>query len=431
MTINELRRQRGDAYAEMDNLVLSSEGRTMTAVEIQKYEEFKEKFDRAGGAIEALDPTGATAPRDLSGDIPDIAESFSGSRPAYDPLKDKRTTGGVPVLRSAQRLSNLPPTDGSPPEPSVNLDTIVRSLVTGDWSKVPVEERAMSIGTPSAGGFAVPEALSSRIIDRARNQARVLQAGALTVPMESNTLKLARVVGDPTAAWKVENAQASASDMTLEAVTFTVRTLISIVKASVELVEDADQIDDTIESALASALSLELDRVSLRGSGTAPEPRGIRNQTGVTIQSLGANGATPTYANFSTAVQTVRENNGEPNAAIIAPRTAGTLDRLVDSTGQPLRAPTSYEELRILTSAQIPVNLTQGTSVDTSEAYVGDWSSLLIGVRRSITIEVSRQASTGGESAFDRLQVHIRAYLRADVQLSTPAHFVVMTGLRP
>jgi len=55
----------------------------------------------------------------------------------------------------------------------------------------------------------------------------------------------------------------------------------------------------------------------------------------------------------------------------------------------------------------------------------------MIGVRRSITIEVSRQATTGTDSAFDRLQVHIRAYLRADVQLSTPAHFVVMTGLRP
>jgi HK97 family phage major capsid protein len=282
----------------------------------------------------------------------------------------------------------------------------------------------MSIGTPSAGGFAVPEALSSRIIDRARNQARVLQAGALTVPMETNTLAMARVAGDPTAAWKVENAQASASDMTLEAVTFTARTLISIVKASVELMEDADQIDDTIEAGLASALALELDRAALRGTGTAPEPRGIRNQTGVTVTgSIGA----PNYGDISTAVQTIRVANGEPNAYILSARDAGTLDRLADTTGQPLQPPPSVAELRQLVTNQIPTNLGAGTNE--SEIYVGDFSSLLIGVRRSITIEVSRQATTGTDSAFDRLQVHIRAYLRADVQLAVPAHFNVLTGV--
>jgi len=427
MNIYELRRAKGDAFSEMENISLTAEGRTMTAAEIARWESFREKYDRAVGAIDVLDPQGKTAPVDLRDLVPDIY----GSQSAHDSLTDKRTTAGIPVLRPEQRMSALPTSDGSSSQPSVNLDTIVRASITGDWSKVPPEERTMSIGTPAAGGFLVPEGLSSRIIDRARNQARVLQAGAATVAMDASTLKLARVVGDPTAAWKVENGAASASDMTLEAVTFIAQTLISIVKASVELVEDADQIDDTIEAGLASALALELDRAALRGSGTAPEPRGIRNQSGVVIQSLGANGATPTYANFSTAVQTIREANGSPNAAIVAPRTAGTLDRLVDSTGQPLRAPSSFEELRILTSAQIPVNLTQGTSTDTSEAYVGDWSSLMIGVRRSITIEVSRQSTVGTDSAFDRLQVHVRAYLRADVQLAQPSHFVVMTGLRP
>ncbi len=47
-----------------------------------------------------------------------------------------------------------------------------------------------------------------------------------------------------------------------------------------------------------------------------------------------------------------------------------------------------------------------------------------------LTIEVSRQATTGGESAFDRLQVHIRAYLRADMGVAQPSHFVVITGIR-
>jgi hypothetical protein len=43
------------------------------------------------------------------------------------------------------------------------------------------------------GGHLVPTALSSRVIDLARNQARVFQAGAITVPMGAQTLKLAKV----------------------------------------------------------------------------------------------------------------------------------------------------------------------------------------------------------------------------------------------
>lgn len=431
MNIRELRQERADAWAEMQNITLRAEAedRRLTSAEVKDWERFEARLNAATDELKVAEGNAQHARGGTTG--PDLAE-FSGPR-AFDPMKDKRTTSGTPILRSSDRLAALPTTDGSPAEPSVNLDTIVRATITGDWSKVPPEERAMSIGTPSAGGFAVPEALSSRIIDRARNSARVLQAGALTVPMDTNTLKLARVVGDPTAAWKVENAQATASDMTLEGVTFTARTLISIVKASVELVEDAEQIDDTIEGALAEALSLELDRAALRGSGTAPEPRGIRNQTGVTIDSatFGANGAAPTNYDFlSNAVQTIRAANGEPNAVIFAPRTAGELDRLKDTTNQPLRPPSSFEDLRKLVTAQIPINLTVGSNSDTSEVYVGQWNELLIGVRRSITIEVSRQASTGGESAFDRLQVHIRAYLRADVQLSQPSHFVVVTGIR-
>ena len=45
-----------------------------------------------------------------------------------------------------------------------------------------------------------------------------------------------------------------------------------------------------VARSFAGQLAVELDR-PLRGSGTAPEPRGILNQTGVTLTSHGANGS--------------------------------------------------------------------------------------------------------------------------------------------
>ena len=62
-------------------------------------------------------------------------------------------------------------------------------------------------------------------------------------------------------------------------------------KISRELLEDSINIGDILTGALANALALELDRVALLGSGTAPEPRGIFNTSGILSQSQGDNGA--------------------------------------------------------------------------------------------------------------------------------------------
>jgi HK97 family phage major capsid protein len=80
------------------------------------------------------------------------------------------------------------------------------------------------------------------VIDLARNATRVLQAGATTVPMTAQTLKLARLTGEGTPAWKTENAAITAADMTFDSVIFTARTLVRLVTLSVELFEDADNL---------------------------------------------------------------------------------------------------------------------------------------------------------------------------------------------
>ncbi len=55
---------------------------------------------------------------------------------------------------------------------------------------------------------------------------------------------------------------------------------------------------------------------------------------------MGTNGATPTnFDLFVTAIESVRAANWEPNAALYSPRTAGTMSRLKDTTGQPMRQP--------------------------------------------------------------------------------------------
>ena len=340
-----------------------------------------------------------------------------------DPSGGGEAPDALRVLQPTDRLA----TKDAP----FGVGDMLRGIVLGDWSRADVGVKTMSGGSNAGGGYMVPDPLATRVIDKARNAAVVMQAGALTVPMPSSTLRIARVEGDPTAGWKSENSAATASDITLGQVTLTARTLVAYVKSSVELIEDASEIQNTIENALAAALALELDRVALRGSGSAPEPRGILNTSGIHTQT--AVGTPSSYVAFAdTPTRTLRESNAPgPFAFVAAPRTFTSLESLVTGiSGDKTRLapPPAWEAFRRFSTNQIPTNLGVGT--DESEAYIGDFSQMLVGIRQSLVIEASREATQGGDNAFAQMQVHIRAYLRADVALAQPSHFVVLSGIK-
>jgi HK97 family phage major capsid protein len=314
-----------------------------------------------------------------------------------------------------------PPAEGE----RLSFDRYLRGIVTGNWDGAE-HERALSEGTLTAGGHLVPTPLSSRVIDLARNATRVFQAGAITVPMTAQTLKLARLTGEGTPAWKAENAAITAADMTFDAVTFTARTLVRLVTLSVELFEDADpSSEDLIARSFAAQVALELDRVALRGSGTAPEPRGVLNTSGITTTTHGANGAAiANYDFWLDAKGVVMGNNFEPNAHIQAPRSSVSLSKLKEATTNAYLAPPA-NMLPMLATKQVPINLTVGTSTDCSEVYTGDWSQLMVGIRTDFQLLFLRERFVA-----DNLQYAFLAYLRADVQLAQPSAFVVDTGVR-
>jgi HK97 family phage major capsid protein len=310
-------------------------------------------------------------------------------------------------------------------EPAPSFDKFLRGIATGNWDGAE-HERALSEGTLTAGGHLVPTPLSARVIDLARNATRVFQAGGITVPMTAQTLKLARLTSEGTPAWKSENAAITDADMVFDSVTFTARTLTRLVKLSVELFDDSDpSAEDVIARSFAAQVALELDRVALRGSGTAPEPRGVLNQSGVTITTHGANGAAITNYDFwLDAKGVVLGNNFEPNAHIQAPRSSTSLSKLKEATTNAYLAPPA-NMLPMLATKQIPINLTVGTSTDCSEIYTADWSNLLIGIRTEFQLLFLRERFLA-----DNLQYAFLAFLRADVQLAQPSAFVVDTGVR-
>lgn len=322
----------------------------------------------------------------------------------------------------------------------LSLGRLVKAKVTGNWRDAQAELRALGGSSDVLGGTLVPFPLAGDVIDLARNQTVVLQAGATTVPMTSSTLAIARLNSDPGIGWKVENQPANFSDATFGLVRLSARTLMALCSASVELVEDASNLDTVLKNALAKVLALELDRAALRGDGSAAAPLGVKNVQlglpgGVQLIDLGTNGAqfttTTTFTQFSQAMQLILTKNGIPRTAIFAPRTWGTIDKFQNTVQDALEQPESFKSLQKLITNQIPITNTKGSSNVSSEAYVGDFNQMLLGMRTELNIEVTRVGGDSSGSAFRNLSVWLRAYLRADVVLARPEHFCVIDGIIP
>jgi HK97 family phage major capsid protein len=413
--VDDLRTQRAAARTAADEILTraATEGRDLSAEEAAAHQGHVVAEREAVDRLEELHAAELAEVRAAGTRQP------AGPAPVREPVLQRTDS----VEAWCQTRGLIQPPDAGQPAPS--FDKFLRGIVSGDWTDAP-QERQLSEGTLTAGGHLVPTPLSARVIDLARNATRVFQAGAVTVPMTSATLKLARLTSEGSPAWKSENAAITAQDMVFDSVTFTARTLVRTIKLSVELFEDADpSSEDVIARAFAGQMAVELDRVALLGTGTPPEPRGILNQTGVTLTSHGANGTAITnYDWWLDAVGAVRAANFEPNAHVQAPRSSTSLSKLKEATTNAYMAPPP-SMLPMLTTKSIPINVTTGTSTDTSYVFTGDWSQLMVGIRTKFNLRF-----LGERFLADDLQYAFLAYLRADIQLAQPNAFVVDSGVR-
>ena len=421
-SIAELRAQ-ARTYSETAANILTGaqrEKRNLTPDEQKTFDGLMSKIDALKATI-----TRADTLRDLQADLAKPFGPSPGGGDGYVRRGELRP-GEVRTFKPKEKFAEAP-YDGP------GLGLFLRGITSGNW-KGAEELRAMSEGTLSQGGYLVPQPLAQRTIDLVRSRTRVMEAGAITVGMTEQTLKMARLTQDVTAAWKVENAPMTFSDAAFDSVQFNAQVLIAGAKLSVELVEDAYNIDKIVERSISLALALELDRVALYGSGAAPEPKGVKNQSGVTTVSYTPPNGAPLldYSQLSKAISVLLQKNFEgPFGAILNPRTIGDLDNLQDTLHQPMRQPPLVTALEKFPTSQVRKDLTYGTSSNASDIFIAQWDQLMIGIRDLLVMEVSRQASDASSSAFSNLQYWIRAFLRADVALQHPAAFYVLTGVTP
>ncbi len=369
-------------------------------------------------------PELATQQRELADRVMMLEQK--GSRRAEDADTRQRLddgpVNGMTMLRTAAEFKSYFRT-GEPTR--VGIGDFLRGLA--GMSTTAAATKALSVGTDTAGGFAVPRATFGDIMAALVPNSALLQAGTPVIPLgDAKTTTTAVVNTIPTAAWRLENGVIAESDPTFRAVVATPQSLSFRFRVSRELLADAPNMNQALEIVIAQALAKELDRAGLRGSGTAPEPRGILNTAGVYVVGSGTNGAAgPGFDTIiSTLTNILQQDAPMPTAAIMSPRSRIRIAAGVDTTGQPKQKPDILNAMQLLSSSQVPNNLTVGTSSDCSELFIGNFSCMALRMRETVSIQMLNElyAENG--------QIGFVGHVRADVSVFYPAAFAVVTGLR-
>lgn len=288
----------------------------------------------------------------------------------------------------------------------------LRAMVRGPQSAV--ERRALSEGTDSAGGYTVPHVVMAPMIDRMRAASVVMRAGALTIPITSDSASFAKVATDPVPGWRAENDAVAESDPTFANVPFAPKSLMVMVRLSRELLEDSINIETALPDVIAKAMATELDRVALMGTGSGNQPRGVANFSGLTPSGYTA----LELANYVPLVRmrtALRTANSDATAFIMSPRDEGALAEKLDGDGNPLIIPPAIASTPRLATTSIPTNL--GDDDDESLILAGDWSRLMVGIRSELRIEILK------ERYADYHQYAFVAHLRADIAAEHEAAF--------
>jgi HK97 family phage major capsid protein len=334
------------------------------------------------------------------------------------------THGTVYELDAATKMADVLPPEKTP---EVSLERWLAATVAGEKCgdaealEYAREQKQMVTTTT---GVLIPGEYISDWIDLLRSNMVLNGAGMRTVTMLQKTQTHSAVTADPTASWHTEAGSISAANPTFAARTLTAHTLVTRCTASVELAQDSPDFGNQLAAVMSRAMAVELDRVGLLGSGTPPEPRGIRNTSGRnTVTGVGV----PTdYSKMIEGVGKLLASNvsleDATRVAIMAPAIWATFEGLatgIASDKTQLARPKSLENTRFLVTGSIPE-----TSPQTYTTFLGDFRDLVLGIRREASIEMLKLDTYAGN-----LVLEFVGYLRADYMLARPASFCTLEGM--
>lgn len=294
---------------------------------------------------------------------------------------------------------------------SYSFGKALRASITGDWKDAGLELEASRAVAKALGqesrGFYVPhdilkrdvtvggtgtnivatDTLAGSFIDMLRNKSALMGLGARTLTGLAGNVSIPKQTGGASAYWVDEAGNTTASDMTLSNIGLSPKTVSAKTGYSRQmLLQGNPSVDALVMSDLAMALSLEIDRAGVAGTGLSGQPTGILNTTGIGAVDTSTGMSYAKAVEFETAIKS-------QNADL------STLSYLTNASSAGLlktrEKVSGYPQYLLENGAMNGYGVAVSNQIADDTVLFGDFSQLIIALWGGLDIITDRDATNG------------------------------------
>lgn len=298
------------------------------------------------------------------------------------------------------------------------LGNVIKGMVTGQWNDMNLKNAV----TTTATGVLIPDMLSAKVIDLARDMSLFTNAGVPVVPMDSNNMTISRIKNDPILGFKAEGQEGKNGSFELDSVKLEAKTVYGYAYITLEAINSSQNLDAIVRQVFAQAMANTIDKAFLYGEKDSKgqqadyAPTGIMNDSDV--NSVVATNAG--YDDFIKAIGKIRKSNGNPTVYGINADTEEKLGLLKDADGKYLEKPKSVQILTEIVSNQLNSDEAEG-----NDAIVFDPNALLVGIQNNIQIKIIEDSE-----CLKKGLVGFQIYSMLDCKSVQPKHICKITGIK-
>lgn len=336
-----------------------------------------------------------------------------------------------------------------------SFHALIKAHYTQDWKDAEYEKEVLdttkksaNASSGSAGGFLIPEEVSSDIVQLAIANTPILQMGVTQLNGLVGDLSIPKITGRPQGYWTGENGVPTEGNTAFGELKLNPKRLSAYSKVSDRLILQTRGVaEQIIREELANSMALSMEEGLIRGTGGENQPRGLSTfHSGMTASSvIGANGGRFTADKAAEMVKNIDvANHLKPTGSygfLLRPEVKSGLKRervaqfLGDTDGAPLFMPPLMSDAQLegmigymlRTTTLLQSNLAKGTSATLSNVYFGNWANLLVGFWAGMSLKVSDVAGYGENSAFLQNQLWIVANVEMDSNVKDATAFTVVS----
>ena len=376
--------------------------------------------DLAQGLIER-GASEADAMRDILGAISTrTVQHATAATPAVRPIssnaadiglseREARSFSFLRAIRAQASPNDRQAWEAAAFEREVSDATATRMGIARDGIHIPhdVLRRDLTVGTGTAAGDLVfTDARPGSFIELLRNRLALTTLGVQTLTGLTGPVAIPKQTGAATAYWVAEKGTTTESNPTVGQINMTPKTCGAYTEFSRRLlIQSSIDIETMVRNELTQILALEVDRVALYGTGSASQPLGLKNITGINTKDFNAN--QPTYAELVELETLIAADNADigamaylTNATIYGgmkttEKASGTAQFVLEPGG---------------TVGGYPI--VRSNQVESNDVWFGVWSQMIMGMFGALTLQVNPYAldTSGGVrvTAFQDVDIAVR-----------------------